>query len=136
RRAVAIADSNVAGLYSDMLCATLADAGSPSELLTFPAGESSKNLAMLGTLLDGLAAYGADRQTCVVALGGGVTGDLAGLAAALYMRGVPLLHAPTSLLAMVDASIGGKTAIDHAGAKNLVGAFHQPLAVLVDPEGL
>lgn len=101
--------------------------------LTVPAGEPSKSLIRAGELYGQLAACGADRRTAIVALGGGVVGDLAGFVAATYLRGVPLVQVPTSLLAMVDSSVGGKTAVDLPAGKNLVGAFYQPHLVVVDP---
>lgn len=98
-----------------------------------PAGESSKSREQWATLTDWLLAEGAGRDTVVIALGGGVVGDLAGFVAATYLRGIPVIQVPTTLLAMVDASIGGKTGVDTPRGKNLVGAFHQPAAVIVDP---
>ncbi len=98
-----------------------------------PSGEGTKSLAEFGKLLDALADLPADRQTAVVAVGGGVVGDLAGFAAASYNRGLPLVMVPTTLLAMVDSSVGGKTGINHPKGKNLVGAFHQPAGVWIDP---
>ena len=103
---------------------------------TFPAGEASKTRERWLQLTDWLLSEGAGRDTVVIALGGGVAGDLAGFVAATYLRGVPVIQVPTSLLAMVDASIGGKTGVDTPQGKNLVGAFHQPAAVLVDPSTL
>ncbi|QVL32574.1 3-dehydroquinate synthase [Telmatocola sphagniphila] len=97
-----------------------------------PAGESSKSMAQFSFLLDELAEFGADRQTGVVAVGGGVIGDLAGFAAAAYNRGLPFIQVPTTLLAMVDSSVGGKVGINHPKGKNLIGAFHQPKAVWID----
>ncbi len=103
---------------------------------TFPAGEASKTRERWLQLTDWLLAEGAGRDTTIIALGGGVVGDLAGFVAATYLRGVPVIQVPTSLLAMVDASIGGKTGVDTPQGKNLVGAFHQPAAVVVDPATL
>jgi 3-dehydroquinate synthase len=99
---------------------------------TVPAGESSKCLTELSKLYDALYDLAADRKTCVVAVGGGVIGDLAGFAAATYNRGLPLIMVPTSLLAMVDSSVGGKTGINHPKGKNLIGSFHQPSGVWID----
>jgi 3-dehydroquinate synthase len=98
-----------------------------------PSGEASKSLAMTAKLYDALAALPADRGTPVVAVGGGVTGDLAGFAAATYNRGLPLVMVPTTLLAMVDSSVGGKVGVNHPAGKNLIGAFHQPAGVWIDP---
>jgi 3-dehydroquinate synthase len=100
---------------------------------TVPAGEASKSREQWSALTDWLLAEGAGRDTVLIALGGGVVGDLAGFVAATYLRGVPVIHVPTSLLAMVDAAIGGKTGVDTPHGKNLVGAFHQPASVMVDP---
>lgn len=102
--------------------------------LRFPSGEASKTRDRWITLTDELLARGCGRDTTVVALGGGVTGDLAGFVAATFLRGVPYVQVPTTLLAMIDSSIGGKTAVDTAGGKNLVGALHRPSAVVADPE--
>ena len=101
--------------------------------LFVPEGEKAKTIEALTSLLQGLAEIGADRSTPIVALGGGSVGDVAGLAASLFKRGCPIVHIPTTLLAQVDSAIGGKAAIDFAGQKNLVGAFHQPAAVMADP---
>ena len=107
--------------------------GIRSAFVEVPSGEGTKSLAEFGRLLDALADLPADRQTLVIAVGGGVVGDLAGFAAASYNRGLPLLMVPTTLLAMVDSSVGGKTGINHAKGKNLIGAFHQPAGVWIDP---
>lgn len=131
-----VADSRVAPLYARPLVGALRGAGFRGELLTFPEGESSKTRETKGVLEDRLAALGAGRDALVVAVGGGVTGDLAGFLAATWCRGVPVVQAPTSLLAMADAALGGKTAVNVGDAKNLVGAFHQPVAVYADTEAL
>ena len=115
---------------------TRAIRGARVSTTTFPAGEASKTRERWLQLTDWLLSEGAGRDTVVIALGGGVVGDLAGFVAATYLRGVPVIQVPTSLLAMVDASIGGKTGVDTPQGKNLVGAFHQPAAVLVDPSTL
>src|SRR5947209_19258845 len=101
-------------------------------MAVLPPGESTKSFAMAQALWDRLVAMKADRHACVVAVGGGVVGDLAGFVAATYARGLPLLMVPTSLLAQVDSSVGGKVGINHPGAKNIIGAFHQPAGVWVD----
>ena len=103
-------------------------------VFSFPAGEQHKTRATWGNLTDQLIAAGHRRDSVFVALGGGVTGDLVGFVAATYLRGVPFVQVPTTLLAMIDASIGGKTGVDTAAGKNLVGAFHQPSLVLIDPQ--
>ncbi len=130
--AAVISDSNVAPLYARRVADSLEGAGYRTHLLTFPAGEQNKRLSTLETLLEGLAQAGLSRDDVIVALGGGVTGDMAGLAAALYLRGIKVVQVPTSLLAMVDSSVGGKTAVDLAHGKNLAGAFFQPHAVIAD----
>lgn len=129
-----ITDSNVLPLYGERLCKSLTTAGFSVTVLEFPAGEENKNLAVLGRLYEGLATAGLTRCDGIVALGGGVTGDMAGLAAATYLRGIAFIQIPTSLLAAVDSSVGGKVAVDLPQGKNLVGAFYQPGAVLIDPE--
>jgi 3-dehydroquinate synthase len=101
-------------------------------LLTFPAGDASKSLAQAERLYDGLAAAGIERSSLIVTLGGGVTGDLGGFVAATWLRGVPFIQVPTSLEADVDASVGGKVAVNHASGKNMIGAFYQPQRVLID----
>jgi len=121
-----ITDDRVAELH----LAGLEGLGAP--VMAVPAGESSKRFATLERVLEFLAASDLDRASCVVALGGGVVGDLAGMAASLYMRGIAVVQVPTTLLAQVDASVGGKTAVDLATGKNLAGTFHQPAAVLAD----
>lgn len=131
-RTVIVSDETVAPLHGPALQAALAAAGVRSEIVAVPAGEASKSFAELERLMDRLLAAGLDRKDVVVALGGGVVGDLAGLAAALYMRGIDFVQVPTTLLAQVDSSVGGKTAIDTPRGKNLVGAFHQPRLVLAD----
>jgi len=110
--------------------------GREHHVLFFPGGEERKRIAEVEVLADRMTAAGADRTSVVVAFGGGIVGDVAGFLAAVFMRGIPVIQAPTTLLAQVDASIGGKTGVNLAGGKNLVGAFHQPLASLVDPEVL
>lgn len=130
---VAVAtDSHVGPLHAATVQAMLQRAGLNPALITMPAGEAHKDWASLDLLISGFGETGLDRSGWVLALGGGVVGDTVGLAAALYMRGVPVVQAPTSLLAMVDSSIGGKVAIDHPLGKNLVGAFKQPAAVIAD----
>lgn len=134
-RYAVIADSSVAPLYGRPVCDSLA-ALAPAELFSFAAGEASKTRETWTALGDAMLRAGFGRDACVIALGGGVTGDIAGFVAATYMRGIPWVQLPTSLLAMIDASIGGKTGVDVPGGKNLVGAFHQPRLVLVDPDVL
>ena len=128
-----VSDSHVAPLHGESFAETLRARGRRAELLTFPAGEAHKTRETKAGLENALLRLGAGRDTAIVAVGGGVTGDLAGFLAATWHRGVPLYQVPTSLLAMVDASVGGKTGVDLAGGKNLVGAFHQPAGLAVDP---
>ncbi len=135
-RTVVITDETVAALHGRAALASLKAAGIHGRLLTVPAGEGSKSFAELERVIDRMLAFQLDRRDVVVALGGGVVGDLAGLAAALFMRGVDFVQVPTTLLAQVDSSVGGKTAIDTPRGKNLVGAFHQPRLVLADIEVL
>jgi 3-dehydroquinate synthase len=130
---VVISDRTVAALYSERLLKSLSNAGVRTTCITFPAGESSKCLSEYARILDQMIEAGMDRKSAVVALGGGVTGDLVGFASASYMRGIAYIQAPTTLLAMVDSSVGGKTGIDHRLGKNLIGAFYQPRLVFVDP---
>lgn len=127
-----ITDSNVGPLYAEKVRSQL-EKGS-AEVLTIPAGESNKSRESWGRLTDQMLAKKFGRDSVVIALGGGVVGDLAGFVAATFMRGIPVVQIPTTLVAMVDASIGGKTAVDTPAGKNLVGAFHPPAAVLVDPQ--
>ncbi|MDI9237299.1 3-dehydroquinate synthase [Lysobacter sp. LF1] len=134
RHALIVSDTNVAPLYADTLEATLLTARPAMQVARFvmPAGEQEKTLARFCQCLDALAALGATRDATVIALGGGVVGDLAGFAAACWMRGIDVVQVPTTLLAMVDSSVGGKTAVDLPAGKNLVGAFHPPRAVAAD----
>jgi 3-dehydroquinate synthase len=131
-RVVIVSDSRVAALYGRPLAASFRKRRVRADLLSFRPGEASKTRATKARLEDRLLLLGADRDTVVVALGGGVTGDLAGFLAATWHRGVRVIHAPSSLLAMADSALGGKTGVDLAGAKNVVGAFHQPAAVYAD----
>ena len=132
KKVAVITDSNVDALRSGPVVAQLASARLKVEKFTFPAGENSKNLSTSAQLIDFLAAKRFDRTDIALALGGGVTGDLTGFAAATYKRGIDFVQMPTSLLAMVDSSVGGKTGVDISAGKNLVGAFHQPRAVFCD----
>ncbi|MBW1637035.1 MAG: 3-dehydroquinate synthase [Deltaproteobacteria bacterium] len=129
-----IADHKVARLYGDNLLKSLEQAGVEATLFTFPQGEKNKTLQTVGTLASQLAQAGFDRQDALVAFGGGVTGDITGFLASSYMRGIPFVQVPTTLLAQVDSSVGGKTGVDIPEGKNLVGAFYQPKAVYIDIE--
>lgn len=136
RRCAVIADEHVASLWYDEISASLGGHGIDVVPAFFPAGEASKTRETWCALTDTLMEAGLGRDCCVVALGGGVTGDLAGFVAATFLRGVPFVQVPTTTLAMIDASVGGKTGVDHAAGKNLVGAFHAPSLVLADPDFL
>lgn len=136
RKLFVITDSNVAELYSEKVIKNLEASGFETHLEVVPAGESSKSPAQLAALWEAMMAFGLTRTDGVVALGGGVVGDLAGFAAATVLRGVDFIQIPTTLLAQVDSSVGGKVAIDLKAGKNLAGAFWQPKRVLIDPEVL
>ena len=130
RHALIVTDGNVAPLYLERVRAALTEKSVHVSIL--PPGEQEKTLARFGQVMAALAAHGASRDATVIALGGGVIGDLAGFAAACWMRGVRFVQLPTTLLAMVDSSVGGKTAVDLPEGKNLIGAFHQPAVVIAD----
>jgi 3-dehydroquinate synthase len=130
RHVLVVSDANVGPLYLGRVVAALPE-GKLTQVI-FPPGEAEKTLASCARVFDDLARMGASRDATIVALGGGVIGDMAGFAAACWMRGIAFVQAPTTLLAMVDSSVGGKTAVDLPQGKNLIGAFHQPRAVVVD----
>jgi 3-dehydroquinate synthase len=132
--AAVVSDSRVAELYAASAVESLHEAGLTTALIDFPAGEANKTLQTVARVLDELFAISPaiDRDSLIVALGGGVTGDLAGFVAATALRGLRWLQCPTTLLSAVDASVGGKTGVDHPAGKNLIGAFHQPRGVLID----
>jgi 3-dehydroquinate synthase len=134
--AVVVFDSAVVRHYRDPLLASLAERFERIIEATVPAGEDNKSVATVARLYDQVLAHHIDRRTPVFAVGGGVVGDTAGFVAATILRGVPFVQVPTTLLAMVDASVGGKTGVNHAVGKNLIGAFHQPIAVFADPHTL
>ncbi len=136
KRVLLVSDDRVAPLHAETVMASLRAVAASVEIATFPNGEASKTLATVERLCRAAVAAGLDRGARIVALGGGVVGDVAGFTAAAYMRGIPFVQMPTSLLAMVDSSVGGKTGVDLPEGKNLVGAFWQPERVLVDPEFL
>jgi 3-dehydroquinate synthase len=131
-RCAIISDSNVAQLFAACVSKSLASSGFRPILITIPAGEKSKTLKQAGAICDRMIAAGFDRHSFVVGLGGGMIGDISGFAAAIYHRGIPHIQIPTTLLAMVDSSLGGKTGVDTRAGKNLVGAFHQPSLVIDD----
>ncbi|NTW99677.1 MAG: iron-containing alcohol dehydrogenase [Geobacteraceae bacterium] len=130
--AAVISNPTVAALYGPAVRESLEVAGFTVALVEIPDGEEFKNSTTLNRVYDELLAAGVDRGSFVVALGGGVVGDVAGYAAATWMRGIPFVQVPTTLLAQVDSSVGGKTGIDHPRGKNLIGAFYQPRLVLID----
>lgn len=136
RKTVVVTDTTVGPLYADAVLASLQKAGLEPFLITVPAGERSKSPEMLARLWEQMAACGITREDCVAALGGGVVGDLAGFAAATILRGVDLIQIPTTLLAQVDSSVGGKVAVDLQAGKNLAGCFYQPRLVVMDPNVL
>jgi len=131
-----ISDTKVAPLFAERLERSLLAARFKSNLITIPAGESSKRLEEVGSICDRMIAAGLDRTSFVVGLGGGVIGDISGFVAAIYQRGIPHIQIPTTLLAMVDSSIGGKTGVNTASGKNLIGAVHHPSLVIDDVEFL
>lgn len=135
-RALVVTDSNVGPLYAAKTAASLDAAGYRTGVFTFPAGEASKRLDTVAAIYARLAAAGFTRSDLVVALGGGVAGDMAGFAAATWLRGIDFVQLPTSLLAQVDSSVGGKTGVDIPEGKNLVGAFWQPVRVIADTAAL
>lgn len=130
RRVLVVTDTQVPAVYAQ----TLAAQCKSSVICTVETGENSKSLAVFGQLLQTMLDHGFSRKDCVVAVGGGVVGDLSGFAASAYMRGIDFYNVPTTLLSQIDSSIGGKTAINFGGVKNIVGAFYQPKKVLIDPQ--
>jgi len=136
KRVFIVTDSNVAPLYLAAITQSLTQAGIHVDHAVVPAGESSKDFAHLARLLDAMLAAKCERGTMIVALGGGVIGDLAGFAASVLLRGVDFIQIPTTLLSQVDSSVGGKTGINTSAGKNLVGSFHQPRLVLADTDVL
>ncbi|SFJ58369.1 3-dehydroquinate synthase [Thermoflavimicrobium dichotomicum] len=135
RKLMVISDTQVAPLYGERILASLKQQGYQVDMAVVPAGESSKNLQQFEYLIGECLRFGLDRQSVILALGGGVVGDLAGFVAAAYMRGIPFVQIPTTLLAH-DSSVGGKVGVNHALGKNVIGAFHQPAMVLYDVDTL
>ena len=131
-RYAVITDDCVGGLYGKKILAALKDVGLNASLIDFPAGEASKNIHTVMDIAGKLMELGADRETCLIALGGGVVGDIAGFVASIFMRSVPCIQIPTTLVAQVDSSIGGKTGVDLPHGKNLLGTFYQPAAVFAN----
>ena len=132
KKCAVISDSNVGSLFGNRVKKSLASAKFCPTLITIPAGEKSKTLEQVGAICDRMIAAGLDRQSFVIGLGGGMIGDISGFVAAIYHRGIAHVQIPTTLLAMVDSSIGGKTGVDTRTGKNLIGAFHQPSLVIDD----
>lgn len=128
-----VTDDHVGPLYGDRFRKILEDAGFTVRIITIPAGETSKNLSVFGDVLNAMADFEMTRKDALVTLSGGVPGDLGGYAAASYMRGIPFFQVPTTILAQIDSSVGGKVAVDLPAGKNLAGAFYQPKGVFIDP---
>ena len=131
-----VSNADVATPYGGRCLSSLTQAGFKASLLTIAAGEDQKTLNTFSTILDAAKEKGLERQSLMLALGGGVVGDMTGFAASCWLRGIGVVQVPTTLLAMVDAAIGGKTGVNHPGGKNLIGAFHQPRLVMIDPDTL
>jgi 3-dehydroquinate synthase len=136
RRGFVVTDQTVAPLHLPAVLDSLRSAGFDVRPIELPAGETHKTLQSVSMIYDALLEQRVERSSVVISLGGGVIGDMTGFAAATVLRGVPFVQIPTTLLAMVDASVGGKTGVNHAAGKNLIGAFHQPIAVFIDPTTL
>ena len=135
-RCAVITDSNVNELYAQVVVPSLVKAGFSPTVIVVPAGEGSKSMGRAEAVCEGMIEAGLDRSTFVVALGGGVIGDLAGFVASIYYRGIPHVQIPTTVVAQVDSAIGGKTGVNARAGKNLIGSFHQPVQVITDPEVL
>ena len=136
RSCAIITDSNLAPLYGERLAGNLSAAGFENALITIPPGEEEKTLAQVGAICDGMSGAGLDRTSFVIGLGGGVIGDISGFAASIFQRGIPHVQIPTTLLAMVDSSIGGKTGVNTIYGKNMIGAVHHPAMVIDDVDVL
>lgn len=136
KRAMIVTDSNVGPLYADIVQNSLTDHGIDSFVITVPAGEASKNMDQVAEICREMLRAGLDRKSFLVALGGGVVGDLAGFAASIFQRGIPCVQIPTTIVSQVDSSVGGKTGVNTPEGKNLIGSFHQPRLVLADVETL
>ncbi len=136
KRVIIVTDSNVGPLYLDQLGQSLTDSGIAYDAVMLPAGEATKSMAHFEQLLEEILALGIERGTTLIALGGGVIGDITGFAASALLRGIDFIQVPTTLLSQVDSSVGGKTGINAKAGKNLIGAFHQPRLVLIDTESL
>jgi len=127
-----VGDDTICGIFGDRVLESLSDAGFHPVMVTFPAGETSKRLGTVESICEAMIDAGLDRRSSVFALGGGVSGDVGGFVGAIYYRGIPVVQIPTTLLAQVDSSIGGKTGVNASSGKNLIGAFHQPVLTLAD----
>ncbi len=136
KRCAIVTDSNVAPLYAEKVAESMRSSRFEVTTVVVPAGEKSKSLAEMERICDALIAAGLDRGALMIALGGGVVGDLAGYAAASYYRGIPYVQIPTTVVSQVDSAVGGKTGVNARGGKNLIGAFHQPLRVIADIDTL
>ena len=136
RKILVISNKEISDLYAEKFLKSLKDNNFQAQIFLIKAGESHKNLETLSDIYNFAFEYGLDRNSLIIALGGGIVGDITGLAAATWLRGVEYIQIPTTLLSMVDSSVGGKTAVNHPKGKNLIGAFHQPKAVYIDPETL
>ncbi|MEE9514928.1 MAG: 3-dehydroquinate synthase family protein, partial [Candidatus Brocadiales bacterium] len=132
-KVIIITDKNVERSYGDIVTKALHDYKLDATVVSIDPGEEQKSLSMAEDLYNRLFEHGMDRKGLIIALGGGVVGDLAGYVAATYMRGIPYVQVPTTLVAQIDSSIGGKVAVNHARGKNLIGCFYQPKAVYIDP---
>ena len=136
KRAVIVTNPTVAGLYLGVVQSSLKSSGIDVKVVEIPDGEEYKSLEWAGRIYDELIEFEMDRNSPLIALGGGVIGDITGFVAATYMRGTPYVQVPTTLLAQVDSSVGGKTAVNHPKGKNMIGAFYQPLFVFIDVKTL
>ncbi len=136
RKILVISNKEISDLYSEEFLKNLKDNNYKAQIFLIKAGESHKNLETLSEIYNVAFEFGLDRNSLIIALGGGIVGDITGLAAATWLRGIEYIQIPTTLLSMVDSSVGGKTAVNHPKGKNLIGAFHQPKAVFIDPETL
>lgn len=136
KRVVIVTDENVAPLYLGPLCSSLEQSAIAHDTIVLPAGETTKSMAVFEGLLEDILGLGIERGTCLIALGGGVIGDITGFAASTLLRGIDFIQVPTTVLSQVDSSVGGKTGINSKAGKNLIGAFHQPQLVLIDTDSL